>query len=204
MQRLNYNGRVSPETLRTLYQRYDQKPILDEALMTFGYGDGGGGPTYQMLETAKRLEHYPGLPRMELSTSESFFKDAEKVQEKLPVWNDEMYYEFHRGTYTSQARTKKNNRKSELLYRRAEMASVFSLKETGAAYPYADLLKGYKALLTHQFHDIIPGSSIHSVYEDAQKNYSEILGMLASMVSRSKSKSTQVMEDSTASRSLSA
>ena len=183
LQRLNYNGRVSPETLRTLYQRYDQKPILDEALMTFGYGDGGGGPTYQMLETAKRLEHYPGLPRMELSTSESFFKDAEKVQEKLPVWNDEMYYEFHRGTYTSQARTKKNNRKSELLYRRAEMASIFSLKETGAEYPYADLLKGYKALLTHQFHDIIPGSSIHSVYEDAQKNYSEILGNGAQIAS---------------------
>lgn len=174
LQRLNYNGMVSPETLRTLYQRYDQKPILDEALMTFGYGDGGGGPTYQMLETARRLEEYPGLPKMELSTSEEFFEDVEKVESELPVWNDEMYYEFHRGTYTSQARTKKNNRKSELLYRRAEMASVFSLKEIGKEYPYAEFLSGYKKILTNQFHDIIPGSSIHPVYEDADKIYADV------------------------------
>lgn len=174
LQRLNYNGMVSPETLQTLYQRYDQKAVLDEALMTFGYGDGGGGPTYQMLETAKRLKNFPGLPKLELSTSEAFFQDAEEVADELPVWNDEMYYEFHRGTYTSQANVKKNNRKAELLYRQAEMACVLAMKETGAAYPYEDLLKGYQKLLTNQFHDIMPGSSIHSVYVDAEKDYREI------------------------------
>lgn len=174
LQRLNYNGMVSPETLQTLYQRYDQKNVLDEALMTFGYGDGGGGPSYQMLETAQRLKSFPGLPRLELATSESYFRDAEPVMEALPVWNDEMYYEFHRGTYTSQAHVKKNNRKAELLYRQAEMASVLAAQETGAPYPYDEFLKGYKKLLTNQFHDIMPGSSIHSVYEDAKKTYREI------------------------------
>ncbi|MGI5857534.1 MAG: alpha-mannosidase [Candidatus Merdivicinus sp.] len=174
LQRLNYNGMVAPETLQTLYQRYDQKAILDEALMTFGYGDGGGGPTYQMLETAERLKDFPGLPKLEMTTSESYFKDADAVLSELPVWNDEMYYEFHRGTYTSQANVKKNNRKAELLYRQAEMASVLASAETGAAYPYDDIRKGYKKLLTNQFHDIMPGSSIHSVYVDAEKDYREI------------------------------
>lgn len=174
LQRLNYNGMVAPETLQTLYQRYDQKAVLDEALMTFGYGDGGGGPTYQMLETAERLKNFPGLPKLEMATSESYFQDADAVLPELPVWNDEMYYEFHRGTYTSQANVKKNNRKAELLYRQAEMASVLASVETGAAYPYDDFLKGYKKLLTNQFHDIMPGSSIHSVYVDAEKDYREI------------------------------
>lgn len=184
LQRLNYNGMVAPQTLQTLYQRYDQKAILDEALMTFGYGDGGGGPTYQMLETAERLKNFPGLPKLELATSESYFEDAEAVQEELPVWNDEMYYEFHRGTYTSQANVKKNNRKSELLYRQAEMASVFSAAEAGTEYPYDSFLKGYKKLLTNQFHDIMPGSSIHSVYVDAKKDYEEIFSIGKSALSQ--------------------
>lgn len=177
LQRLNYNGNVSPDTLQTLYQRYDQKGILDEAMMTFGFGDGGGGPTYQMLETAERLKEFPGLPKLELSTAQSYFEDVEPVQDELPVWNDEMYYEFHRGTYTSQANVKKNNRKSELLYRQAEMASVLALCETGKAYPYDKILKGYKKLLTNQFHDIMPGSSIHSVYEEAKKSYAEVFAI---------------------------
>ncbi len=184
LQRLNYNGQVSPGTLETLYSRYDQKGILDEALMTFGYGDGGGGPTYQMLETARRLEHFPGLPRLKMDTAASFFRQAEPVMEQLPLWNDEMYYEFHRGTYTSQANVKKNNRRSELLYRQAEMACVWDGLHTGAAYPYEELLKGYKQLLTNQFHDIIPGSSIHAVYEDAAKSYADIQRLGQSVFSR--------------------
>lgn len=175
LQRLNYNGVVSPQTLHTLYQRYDQKAVLDEALMTFGFGDGGGGPNYQMLETARRLENFPGLPKLEMSTAQSFFEDTDAVFTDLPVWNDEMYYEFHRGTYTSQAETKKNNRKSELLYRQAEMASIFACSETGIPYPSDALLTGYKKLLTNQFHDIIPGSSIHAVYQDTKESYAEIM-----------------------------
>lgn len=184
LQRLNYNGQVCAQTLATLYSRFDQKDVLDEALMTFGYGDGGGGPTYQMLETARRLEAFPGLPKLEIATSESFFRDAEPVFPELPVWNDEMYYEFHRGTYTSQADVKKNNRKSELLYRQAEMACVFDLEENGTAYPYEEFLGGYKKLLTNQFHDIMPGSSIHAVYEDARKDYKVIQGVGNALLER--------------------
>lgn len=174
LQRLNYNGMVSAKTLDTLYGRFDQKGIIDESLMTFGFGDGGGGPTYQMLETARRLEDFPGLPKLEMATSESFFKNTDEVQDKLPTWNDEMYYEFHRGTYSSQSNTKKGNRKSEFLYRQSEIANVFAYQDFDKAYPYDKLLKGYKKLLTNQFHDIMPGSSINSVYVDAKKDYEEI------------------------------
>lgn len=171
LQRLNYNGNLCANTLQTLYTRFDQKSVLDEALMTFGFGDGGGGPTYQMLEKAKRLKEFPALPKLELSTSASFFEDADAVADQLPVWNDEMYYEFHRGTYTSQANTKKNNRSCEKLYRKAEIANVFAYDELQKEYPYAELLQGYHKFLTNQFHDILPGSSIHSVYEDAAEDY---------------------------------
>ncbi len=171
LQRLNYNGRLNAETLKTIYSRFDQKEILDEALMTFGFGDGGGGPNYEMLEKAKRLKDFPGLPKSEISTANSFFEDVEQVRDQLPVWNDEMYYEYHRGTYSSQARTKKNNRRCEQLYRKMEIASVIAHNALQKEYPYQEILQGYKKLLTNQFHDIIPGSSIHSVYEDAERDY---------------------------------
>ncbi len=174
LQRMNYNGDICPYTINTLYQRYDQKAIHDEAFMTFGYGDGGGGPSYQMLEREKRLRNCPGLPKIEMSTSLDYFKGTDKVSDEIPVWNDEMYYEHHRGTYTSQAKTKKNNRKSELLYRQAEMSSVISGIYAGKEYPYSDFLTGYKKLLSNQFHDIIPGSSINSVYHDADASYAQV------------------------------
>ncbi len=174
LQRLNYNGFLGAEALSSIYQRFDQKTVLDEAFMTFGFGDGGGGPTYQMLERGRRLTNFPGIPRLQLTTAADFFQDAQAVEDKLPVWNDEMYYEFHRGTYTSQANNKKNNRLCELLYRRAEIASVFANDACHLAYPYETLLQGYQHLLTNQFHDILPGSSIHQVYEDCAKDYAWI------------------------------
>ena len=175
LQRLNYNGNTTAATLNSLYQRYDQKDITDEALMTFGYGDGGGGPNYQMLESARRLQNFPGLPRLEMTTSRNFFESVDHLQDKLPVWNDEMYYEFHRGTYTTQANVKKNNRKGEFLYRQAEMMNVFAGQDAGTAYPYDKFLAGYKKLLTNQFHDIMPGSSINLVYQEAAKSYGFVL-----------------------------
>lgn len=174
VQRLNYNGVLGPTALNRLYSRFDQKDIIDSSLMTFGYGDGGGGPTYQMAEKAKRLKEFPGFPKLELTTAQSFFDETDAVVEDMPVWNGEMYYEFHRGTYSSQANTKKNNRKNEILYRNAEFLSTLSHLETNASYPYDSLLAGYKLLLTNQFHDIIPGSSIHSVYVDADKDYATV------------------------------
>lgn len=174
LQRLGYNGELGAEALAKIYKLFDQKDVCDAALMTIGYGDGGGGPSYQMLENAQRLKDFPGLPQSEFATSESFFEEAEKVQETLPVWNDEMYYEFHRGTYTSQANTKKNNRKGELLLRRTEIACSMASELLGKAYPAKAIGDLWKKLLTNQFHDILPGSSIHQVYEDCDAIYRDM------------------------------
>ncbi|MGI6536800.1 MAG: alpha-mannosidase [Caldicoprobacterales bacterium] len=178
IQRLNYNGRYNPETVETIYNRFDQKNISDDLLMTFGYGDGGGGPSYQMLETGRRLKSFPGLQKTEINTAASFFDAVDPLKEKLPVWNDEMYYEFHRGTYTSQARTKKNNRKAELGMRQAEMLAAIARDRHGAEYPYDKILEAYKLILKNQFHDIIPGSSIRAVYEDCEKDYKHVFELI--------------------------
>lgn len=174
LQRLGYNGEYDAKTLSEIWSLYDQKDVCDTALMTIGYGDGGGGPSYQMLEKAQRLKTFPGLPESEFSTSVSFFEEAEKAEEKLPVWNDEMYYEFHRGTYTSQANVKKNNRKGEQLLRRAEIACSMAAALCGQPYPAREFAAVWKKLLTNQFHDILPGSSIHQVYDDCAAIYAEV------------------------------
>jgi len=171
LQRLNYNGELDANTLSEIYHQFNQKDVCDTVLMTIGYGDGGGGPSYQMLEKASRLKDFPGLPQSEFATSESFFEEAAKCQEELPVWNDEMYYEFHRGTYSSQANTKKNNRKGELLLQRTEMACTMAHVLLGKEYPAKAIGDIWKPLLTNQFHDILPGSSIHQVYTDCDEIY---------------------------------
>ncbi len=178
VQRLNYNGKYTPETVETIYNRFDQKHLTDDLLMTFGYGDGGGGPNYQMLETSHRLKSFPGLQKTELNTSVSFFDSVNSIADKLPVWNNEMYYEFHRGTYTSQARTKKHNREAELGMRQAEMLAAIAKDRYETDYPYEDILEAYRLILTNQFHDIIPGSSIQSVYVDCEKDYKHIFSII--------------------------
>ena len=174
MQRLNYNGLYTPKTVNTLYKRFDEKHISENLLMTFGFGDGGGGPVYEMLESGRRLGDFPGLQKTESGTAQAFFEANEGIKEKLPLWNDEMFFELHRGTQTTQANTKKNNRESELLYRRAEIAASMAMLGGQFGSPNAELLPGYKRLLTNQFHDILPGSSIAPVYEEAERDYMSI------------------------------
>lgn len=174
LQPLGYNGETGPGHISEAYYAQKQKDVFPVSLAPVGYGDGGGGPNYQMLETARRSKELPGLPRAEFTTAESFFREAEQVQDKLPVWNDEMYYEFHRGTYSSQSETKKNNRKGELLLRRTEMACAMVATLTGREYPARAIGTLWKKLLTNQFHDILPGSSIHQVYEDCKVIYADV------------------------------
>ncbi len=174
LQPLGYNGETGPGHISEAYYSQKQKDVFPVSLAPVGYGDGGGGPNYQMLETARRAKELPGLPRAEFATAESFFKEAEAVQDQLPVWNDEMYYEFHRGTYSSQSETKKNNRKCELLLRRTEIACAMAAALLGREYPARTIGTLWKKVLTNQFHDILPGSSIHQVYEDCDVIYAGV------------------------------
>jgi alpha-mannosidase len=172
-----YNGQLRPAEVQGLWDQYRQKEVNDELLLLFGWGDGGGGPTREMLESARVLANLPGLPRVRLGKAEPYFAGlAERVSEKqLPVWDGELYLEYHRGTYTSQAYNKRANRLSEILYHNAEWLSALADVLTAeSAYPAAALQQGWELILLNQFHDILPGSSIRQVYEDSRRDYEQI------------------------------
>ena len=172
-----YNGVVTAKEMRGSWQRYQQKDVNDELLNLFGWGNGGGGPDRRMLESGKRYQSLAGFPRATFGPAEPFFdRLGERVagNRLLPTWVGELYLEFHRGTYTSQAKNKKANRQSEILYRNAELFGVLASLMTGQAYPQKSLSQGWEKILLNQFHDIIPGSSIAPVYEDSEKDYARI------------------------------
>jgi len=172
-----YNGELRPWDVKGIWENYRQKDLNDELLMLYGWGDGGGGPTREMLESGRALANLPGLPSVRQELGEPFFRRlATRLEGKeLPVWDGELYLEFHRGTYTSQAATKRANRKSELLFHDAEwLASLADVLTGEAAYPHAALDEGWKLILLNQFHDILPGSSIRQVYEDAAADYARV------------------------------
>ncbi|MBQ7907541.1 MAG: alpha-mannosidase [Clostridia bacterium] len=161
------------------WNRYQQKSLSNEAIVTFGFGDGGGGPTDDMLEKLRRTSAgVPGLAQSYTGTATDFFGKLEKcIKEKpqlLPSWQGELYLEFHRGTYTSIGKNKKNNRECEFLMLDAEALSAMLGKLRGDKFPKAELHQAWEMLLTNQFHDIIPGSSIKEVYEDSDKDYIKI------------------------------
>lgn len=174
-----YNGKLIPYQIMSTWNRYQQKDLNNEVLMSFGYGDGGGGPTKEMLENARRMSKgIPGCPKVKINTSLNFFnKLNEKVSgnKKLPKWVGELYLEYHRGTYTSMARNKKFNRKCEFLYQDIELLSVINkYAAQKAEYPQEKINDGWEIILLNQFHDILPGSSIKEVYDDSKEQYLNI------------------------------
>ena len=182
-----YNSKLRPLYVLGGYKRYSQKDLGKDYLMSYGFGDGGGGPTVEMLEYGKRMaKGIQGCPVVKQAHSYDFFVDLDKKvkgNKHLPVWCGELYLEFHRGTLTSQARNKKYNRKSECLYHDVETLSAIANKETGFAYPKEKLLENWKLILLNQFHDILPGSSIAQVYEDSKEDYEKVLNAGCEMAS---------------------
>ena len=166
------------------WNRYQQKSLSSEALVTFGFGDGGGGPTDHMLELLRRTDKgVPGLSQAHIGTATEFFdrlmKNIDKKPELLPAWQGELYLEFHRGTYTSVGKNKRNNRQCEFLILDTEALCVMLDKLKVAKFPKKELHKAWETILTNQFHDIIPGSSIKEVYERSDKDYKELKEMFA-------------------------
>lgn len=183
----SYSTRMDAPTLKAFWDDHKSKKYTDMQMSTFGFGDGGGGPTAYMLERYERLKHgLPGIPNVEMNFAADAFKEIEKRWRKSvdelrfePKRCGELYFEMHRGTYTSIAKNKKNNRKSELLYQALETAAVADvalLGESAAEYPTALIDKNWHTILRNQFHDIIPGSSIKQVYDDSDIEYAEVLG----------------------------
>lgn len=177
-----YSGFIRPAQILGTWKRFSQKEYSKETLVTFGYGDGGGGPSRDMLEQQRRLAYgLPGFPKTKINFAGDYLEklksDFEVNSEKLknmPRWLGELYLELHRGTYTSIAKNKKNNRRSEVEYRSTELLSVINMLLLNEKYPEEKLKEGWQEILLNQFHDIIPGSSIHEVYEDSDRSYRHI------------------------------
>ena len=169
-----YNGAVTAEELRYAVRNFADHDRSDRSLYLFGYGDGGGGPTEEMLETARAAADVEGLPRLRIESPSDFFEAVESELPDPPLWVGELYFEMHRGTYTTQAATKAGNRRGELALREAELWSALA-PGPWDAYPAGELDRAWKTLLLHQFHDIIPGSSIHWVYDDTRRDHAAVI-----------------------------
>lgn len=172
-----YNGQLTPKTVKGVWDAYSEKELNKELLISYGYGDGGGGVNRDTLEQRRCIDKIPGLPNLKTSTAREFFRDLHKTVENtdqfVHTWDGELYLEYHRGTYTSQAHNKRMNRRMEQLYRKVEWMTVMNGIYAGTLKKanQEKLTEGWKHILTDQFHDIIPGSSIREVYEDSKKDY---------------------------------
>ena len=178
-----YNGMLHPDALLGGWERYQNKDINNDILISYGYGDGGGGPTRGMLENSMRLEKgVAGLPTVRQCFARTYFEELDKRvsgNRRLPVWEGELYFEYHRGTYTSMARNKRANRKAELHMMDLELLSVLAADRL--PYPAEELDGMWKTILLNQFHDILPGSSIHEVYEVTKAEYAALEEKIAHM-----------------------
>ena len=167
-----YNGIMRANELLRAVHGYAEHGRGNRSFYPFGHGDGGGGPTAEMLELARRQADLEGLPRVDLEAPEAFFTKAHDEYPDAAVWRGELYFEMHRGTYTSQAKTKWGNRRGEMLLREAELwSTVASRGADDFDHPSAELDRWWKVLLLHQFHDIIPGSSIAWVHQDTEADH---------------------------------
>jgi alpha-mannosidase len=177
-----YNAKLSGSELAHASRNFADKAGATGSLVPFGYGDGGGGPTREMLARAARLRDLDGSPRVVIERPAEFFARAEAEYLDAPIWTGELYLEFHRGTYTSQAKTKQGNRRSEHLLREAELWCATAAVRHGTDYPYEALDRIWKLVLLQQFHDILPGSSIHWVHREAAANYAAVAAELEELI----------------------
>lgn len=174
---ITYNGDGSAAEVEGTYFRLSDKVLSDDVLMPYGYGDGGGGTTPEMIERLDYLSlGVKGCNRVHLATTEQFFEKLMKnlTGKRIPRWVGELYLEFHRGTYTSIGKIKRANRKAEFFIWRTELESVLANTLLDKQYPAEQIEKCLLVVLTNQFHDILPGSSIGAVYDAADKDYQDI------------------------------
>ena len=169
-----YNAMANVKDVLFNVSNYKDHENSKHSYLLYGYGDGGGGPTTGMIEQISRMADVDGLPKVEFRNPQDFFELLEDDLKDPVKWVGELYFELHRATYTTQALTKRNNRKSEFMLHDLEfIAALANLKD--GSYPSDDLSWMWKIVLTNQFHDIIPGSSITMVYDDAKNDYQLVL-----------------------------
>jgi alpha-mannosidase len=177
-----YNSDLGGSDLGHAQRNYRDMGAGTVSLVPFGWGDGGGGPTREMIAAAERTHSLEGSPAVTMGSPIEFFEEAEAEYPRPPVWSGELYLELHRGTYTSQANTKQGNRRSEGLLREAELWATTAAVRGEFAYPYDELEEIWHLVLLQQFHDILPGSSIAWVHQDAERNYAAVAKRLEAVI----------------------
>jgi alpha-mannosidase len=180
----DYNSPTNPQHTVARWRDRVQKDGICARLMPFGWGDGGGGPTREHLEYLRRQRNLEGVPRTVQASPLAFFKQEEARRADLPVFVGELYLQVHRGTYTSQARTKLGNRRCEFSLRDTELWSIAAAALAGRSVARPALDRLWKMVLLNQFHDILPGSSIARVYQEAEADYDRVLSESAALADR--------------------
>ncbi|WP_395638069.1 alpha-mannosidase [Pseudolysinimonas sp.] len=177
-----YISEISGAELAHAERNFSEKGRAGISLVPFGWGDGGGGPTREMIAAAHRTADLEGSPKVTIGSPRSFFEQAEAEYPDAPVWSGEMYLELHRGVFTSQLRTKQGNRRNEGLLREAELWAATATLRTGAAYPRAELEAAWQDVLLLQFHDILPGSAIAWVHREAERRHAAVSATLERII----------------------
>ncbi|MCD0443109.1 glycosyl hydrolase-related protein [Glycomyces sp. A-F 0318] len=180
-----YNSDLSGKDLARAERQSRDQRRSNRSIVPFGYGDGGGGPTREMVGRARRTADLEGSPKVRMTAPAAFFTDAQRAHPDAPRWLGELYLEYHRGTYTSQHRTKLGNRRSEHLLRAAELWAATAAVAGVADYPAERLRRLWRTVLLQQFHDILPGSSIAWVHREAERNYEAVRAELEALVAES-------------------
>ncbi|WP_435107245.1 alpha-mannosidase [Nocardiopsis synnemataformans] len=192
-----YAAEVSAQELRHAATNFRDKSVASHSLLPFGYGDGGGGPTREMLARTRRFADLEGAPTVAVRPPSDFFAEAEaefEAEGAPAVWSGELYLELHRGTLTSQIAMKQGNRRAEALLRTVEYLAAAATLRTGAPYPAEEIDALWSRVLFHQFHDILPGSSISWVHREAREAYAEIDRRLRELADRA----ARALDDGTA------
>jgi alpha-mannosidase len=177
-----YSAEVTAKEMVRVEHQFRDKAVATRSLLPFGHGDGGGGPTREMIARAQRFADLAGSAKIEFGSPAQFFADAEAEYPDAPVWTGELYLEIHRGTYTSQAKTKQGNRRSEHLLREAELWCATAAVRGLADYPYDEIDRIWKTVLLNQFHDILPGSGIAWVANQAIAEYAGVMADLERVI----------------------
>ncbi len=180
-----YISELSGAELAHAERNFSEKGRATVSLVPFGWGDGGGGPTREMIAAAHRTADLEGSPRVRMGSPRAFFLEAEAEYPQAPVWSGEMYLELHRGVFTSQLRTKQGNRRNEALLREAELWAATASLRTGLPYPCTDLERAWQTVLLLQFHDVLPGSSIAWVHREAERRHADVSAALGEVIDRS-------------------
>ena len=176
-----YNSEARVEEVLRHNTNFKESDRGNESYMLYGYGDGGGGPSEEMLERMRRMGDIAGLPNVVQRSPQEFFARCSKDMTDPVVWSGELYFELHRGTYTTHAKNKRDNRRSEEALHDVEFLSALATLTKKARYPHGEINKIWELVLLNQFHDIIPGSSIKEVYVDSARDYLEILDKAAKL-----------------------